>query len=408
MAMKYQEVLDFLYQELPMFHRIGAAAYKPSLDKTIALMQIVGNPHLGLKFVHVAGTNGKGSTSHAIASVLQEAGYKTGLCTSPHLKDFRERIRINGMMIPENAIVHFISTYREQWKHLQPSFFEMTIALSFWYLQQEKVDIAVMETGLGGRLDSTNIITPEIAVITNIGYDHMQFLGNTIEKIANEKAGIIKAGVPVVIGKMRSEARQVIFHVAKEKQAEIVDSTELLDEDIPPFELKGYYQNENCKTAYAALVQLQKQGWKMASSDIEKGFISITKNTGLLGRWQTLKSSPLTIVDVGHNEDGIRFVVQQLKDISYQQLHFVIGMVNDKDISTVLSLLPKNAIYYFCKADIPRGLDAAILQQEAEKLGLKGNVFPSVAEALKVATTNAQEDDLVFVGGSFFTVAEIL
>lgn len=406
--MNYSEVLEYLYSQLPMFHRVGAAAYKPGLDNTYALMKLVGNPEKGLKYVHIAGTNGKGSTSHTIASVLQEAGYKTGLCTSPHLKDFRERIRINGVMISEEAVVEFVETYKDQWEVLSPSFFEITIALSFWYLQREKVDIAVMETGLGGRLDSTNIIVPEVSVITNIGLDHVQFLGDTIEKIAFEKAGIIKQDVPVVLGKMREEAKKVMVQVAHQRNSPLIDSILLNDEELPAFELKGNYQAENRKTAYAALQVLSQNGWSVSKKNINDGFASITKNTSLLGRWQVLNQQPLTIADVAHNEDGINRVVEQLKEIPYAHLHFVIGVVNDKDISAILSLLPKTATYYFCKADIPRGLDAALLQTQAAELNLNGEVYKSVDVAYQAANKAAQPNDVVFIGGSVFTVAEVL
>ncbi len=406
--MNYKEVLNYLYNQLPMFHRIGGAAYKPGLDNTYALMKLVGNPEVGLKYVHVAGTNGKGSTSHAIASVLQEAGYKTGLCTSPHLKDFRERIRVNGTMISEEAVVNFVETYKDNWQHLQPSFFEITIALSFWYFQKEKVDIAVLETGMGGRLDSTNIIFPEVSVITNIGFDHVQFLGDTIEKIALEKAGIIKENIPVVIGKMRDEARNVISKKAQSLNSSLIDSTLSKDDEIPTFELKGDYQSENSKTAYAVLKQLQQTGWRVSDEDIVRGFSYVVKNTGLLGRWQVLSQAPLTIADVAHNEDGIRWVVKQLSELAYNHLHFVIGVVNDKDVSAILAILPTDATYYFCKANIPRGLEASILQEHAAEFSLKGNVYESVAQAMQSASNTAQENDLIFIGGSVFTVAEVL
>lgn len=391
-----------------MFHRVGAAAYKPGLDNTQALMKLIGNPQQGLKYVHVAGTNGKGSTSHAIASVLQEAGYKTGLCTSPHLKDFRERILVNGEMITQEAVLEFVNEFKDQWSSISPSFFEITIALSFWYFQKKKVDIAVLETGMGGRLDSTNIIIPEVSVITNIGFDHVQFLGDSIEKIAFEKAGIMKENIPVVIGKMREEAQVVIRHVAQEKRATLVDSSLLNQDDVPPFELKGNYQNENKKTAYAALKQLQKLGWNISEENIRSGFSLITKNTGLLGRWQVLNNLPLTIADVAHNEDGVRWIVSQLKEMDYRHLHFVIGVVNDKDINAILSLLPKEAIYYFCKANIPRGLDADLLQQRASQFHLNGKAYRSVMDAFNAANNIASEEDLIFIGGSVFTVAEVL
>lgn len=406
--MTYEEILEYLFSRLPMYHRVGAAAYKPGLDNTHALMKLIGNPEMGLKYVHVAGTNGKGSTSHAIASVLQEAGYKTGLCTSPHLKDFRERIRINGEMIAREAVVEFVDKYDEQWQSIQPSFFEITIALSFWYFQKMKVDIAVLETGLGGRLDSTNIIVPEVSVITNIGLDHVNLLGDTIEKVALEKAGIIKEDIPVVIGKMRDEAKVVIRNFAQMKNASLVDSSFLKNDEVPEFELKGNYQNENKRTAYAALLELRKVGWKIERNEIAKGFLNITKNTGLMGRWQVLKDSPLTIADVAHNVDGIKQVVNQLSTISYEHLHFVLGVVNDKDISAMLSLLPKQASYYFCKANIPRGLDANLLHAKAAEFRLNGDVYQNVITAYNAAQASAQTNDIVFIGGSIFTVAEVL
>jgi dihydrofolate synthase/folylpolyglutamate synthase len=406
--MNYTQVLDYLYSQLPMFHRVGAAAYKPGLDTTYALLQLCGNPHQGLQYVHIAGTNGKGSTSHSLASVLQEAGYKTGLCTSPHLKDFRERIRINGQMMPQEAVVEFVMTYKDAWQTLKPSFFEITMAMAFWYFQKEKVEIAVLETGMGGRLDSTNVITPEVAVITNIGMDHVQFLGDTIEQIAAEKAGIIKAHVPIVTGKMRPEARAVIERIAAEKQAPLMDAAQLSDELIPPFELKGQYQQENKRTAFATVLSLQAKGWKISAEHIAQGFARITANTGLMGRWQTLHTAPLTIADVAHNEDGITWVVKQLQELHYQHLHFVLGMVSDKDIAKILSLLPKVATYYFCKADIPRGLDATLLKEQAATHGLKGDAYPSVPAAYQAAQAAATTEDLVFIGGSIFTVAEVV
>lgn len=406
--MNYTEVLDYLYSQLPMFHRVGAAAYKPGLDTTYSLLKICGQPHEGLKYVHIAGTNGKGSTSHSVASVLQEAGYKTGLCTSPHLKDFRERIRINGEMIPEQAVVEFVTTFKDAWQELKPSFFEITMALAFWYFQKEKVDIAILETGMGGRLDSTNVIVPEVAVITNIGMDHVQFLGDTLEKIATEKAGIIKEHVPVVIGAMRPEARAVIAQIAEQKHAPCIDASQLSEELIPPFELKGLYQHENKRTAYAALLSLQAKGWNIAPPHIERGFAHIIRNTGLLGRWQVLQQGPLTIADVAHNEDGITWVTKQLKELHYRHLHFVLGMVSDKDIAKILSLLPKEATYYFCKADIPRGLDATLLKEQAATHGLKGDAHPSVPAAYQAAQAAATAEDLVFIGGSIFTVAEVV
>ncbi|MBX7051093.1 MAG: bifunctional folylpolyglutamate synthase/dihydrofolate synthase [Flavobacteriales bacterium] len=404
--MNYQEVLEYMFAQLPMYHRIGPAAYKPGLDNTINLLREVGDPHIGLRCVHVAGTNGKGSTSHLIASVLQEAGFKTGLYTSPHLKDFRERIRINGNMISEDDVVFFVEYYRNAWEQIKPSFFEITVALCFWYFKKEKTDFAIIETGLGGRLDSTNVIEPEISVITNIGFDHMNLLGNTIEKIASEKAGIIKKNVPVVLGKMRAEAKEVMLNKAQEECAPLIDSD--LNTDALPFvPLAGLYQQENSRTAWCAIKTLQNK-FGISDKNITDGFRNIVSNTNLMGRWQTLQDSPKVIADVGHNEDGIRFITSQLQATAFRHLHMVIGFAADKDLEHILSLLPKDATYYFCKANIPRGLDAKLLADEARKFNLMGDVYASVSEAFNTAKQNANPEDLVFVGGSFFTVAEVL
>jgi dihydrofolate synthase/folylpolyglutamate synthase len=404
----YSQTLDYLYSQLPMFHRVGPAAYKPGLDNTWALLELVGNPHEELKTVHIAGTNGKGSTSHMIASALQLAGYKTGLYTSPHLKDFRERIRINGVMIPEGEVVTFVERYHEAWQVIQPSFFEITVALCFWYFKREGVDIAVIETGLGGRLDSTNVIVPEVSVITNIGYDHMNLLGDTIEKIAAEKAGIIKNGTPVVLGAMREEARLVMEETAKRMNAPLLDSSLLSHRAIPISALKGLYQNENRATAFLALKTLNVLGWRLTENHIAEGFERVVELTGLLGRWQQLKEHPLVIADVAHNEDGIHAVLEQIKQTPHQHLHFVLGLVGDKDVTRVLKMLPQYATYYFCKADIPRGLDAQLLQDQAMNFQLTGSAYLSVRQAYEAACGAAVEDDLVFIGGSVFTVAEVL
>lgn len=405
--MTYAETLDYLYAQLPMFHRVGAAAYKPSLDNTIALLEAVQNPHLGLPCVHIAGTNGKGSTSHLIASALQEAGYKTGLYTSPHLVDFRERIRIDGKKIAEEEIIFFVEKNKEHWSHIQPSFFEMTVALAFWFFQKEKVDIAVIEVGLGGRLDSTNVITPELSVITNIGLDHMHLLGDSIEKIAFEKAGIIKEKIPVVIGPMRAAAFAVMQQTAKEKAAPITITS--LDIEVPRSPLRGKYQAENTRTAFTALTVLANSTRPLLSEQvIARGFEKVLQNTGLMGRWQQLQVDPTVIVDVGHNEDGIHYILEQIAETPHQHLHFVLGMVNDKDIEKILSLLPNNATYYFCKANIPRGLDAKLLQEKAMMCHLEGDSYDSVENAFIAARNNAHPNDLIFVGGSFFTVAEVL
>jgi len=391
-----------------MFHRVGPAAYKPGLDNTWALLELVGNPQIGLKTVHIAGTNGKGSTSHMMAAALQVAGYKTGLYTSPHLRDFRERIRINGIMMPEEDVVAFVNEYHEAWQAIQPSFFEITVAMCFWYFKRAGIDIAVIETGLGGRLDSTNVIEPEVSVITNIGYDHMNLLGDTIEKIAAEKAGIIKLNRPVVVGAMREEARQVMCTTAQHLQAPLIDSTCIPDSMIPGGALQGNYQMENRATAFMALRTLAALGWSVSEQNVSAGFQQVVELTGLLGRWQKLNERPLTIIDVAHNEDGIQVVLHQLRETPHKQLHFVLGMVGDKDVSRVLRLLPKQAIYYFCKADIPRGLDANTLKQQASEFQLQGESFASVKQAYEAAFKNAENDDLIFVGGSVFTVAEVL
>jgi dihydrofolate synthase/folylpolyglutamate synthase len=391
-----------------MFHRVGPAAYKPGLDNTWALLELVGNPQIGLKTVHIAGTNGKGSTSHMIAAVLQLAGYKTGLYTSPHLKDFRERIRINGVMIPEEEVVAFVNEYHAAWQSIQPSFFEITVAMCFWYFKRAGIDIAVIETGLGGRLDSTNVIVPEVSVITNIGYDHMNLLGDTIEKIASEKAGIIKSKTPVVIGAMRPEAREVMIQTAFQQHAPMIDAALISSTLIPSGELQGHYQIENRATAFMALRTLAALGWRVNEEHIAQGFQQVVELTGLLGRWQKLHDSPLTIADVAHNEDGIRTVLEQLQRTPHKQLHFVLGLVGDKDVTRVLKLLPQSATYYFCKADIPRGLDAEMLKEQASEFQLRGESYSSVKQAYETACGAANDDDLVFVGGSVFTVAEVL
>jgi len=391
-----------------MFHRVGPAAYKPGLDNTWALLELVGNPQIGLKTVHIAGTNGKGSTSHMIAAALQVAGYKTGLYTSPHLKDFRERIRINGIMIPEEEVVAFVNEYHEAWQAILPSFFEITVAMCFWYFKRAGIDIAVIETGLGGRLDSTNVIEPEVSVITNIGYDHMNLLGDTIEKIAAEKAGIIKSNRPVVLGAMREEARQLMCTTAQHLHAPLIDSTGIPDSMISAGALQGNYQTENRATAFMVLRTLAALGWNVTEQHISAGFQQVVELTGLLGRWQKLNDRPLMIADVAHNEDGIQVVLRQLRETPHKQLHFVLGMVGDKDVSRVLRLLPREAVYYFCKADIPRGLDAEMLKEQASEFQLRGESYLSVKQAYETACGAANDDDLVFVGGSVFTVAEVL
>ena len=419
-----------MFNKLPMYQRIGGAAYKTGLDNTIALLGLLGNPHHNFKSVHIAGTNGKGSTSHMLASIFQEAGYKTGLYTSPHLRDFRERIRINGEMIPEERVVDFIEQHKEQFEKMELSFFEMTVGMAFDYFSNEKVDIAIVEVGMGGRLDSTNLITPELSIITNIGLDHVQFLGDTLEKIAGEKAGIIKEGVPVVIGETQPETHQVFEDKAKECQSRIYFADQIFDCDKIHIEsyteqrfdvwknselymealelpLMGNYQQKNLATVMCALDLLHDK-FNLSENDIRDGIAKVIRNTHLMGRWQILCKDPLTIADTGHNVAGITEVVRQLAEMQYGKLHFVLGMVNDKDIDSVLQLLPHNAEYYFCKADIPRGLDANILAEKAFDMGLRGQVFESVSHAYRSAVNNAHFGDVVFIGGSNFTVAEVV
>jgi dihydrofolate synthase / folylpolyglutamate synthase len=405
--MNYRETLDYLFSQLPMFQRIGQAAYKNNLDNTYALLNTLGNPHLGkVKYVHIAGTNGKGSVSCMIASVLQEAGYKTGLFTSPHLKDFRERIRINGQMISEAEVVQFVKNHRADFERIQPSFFEMTAALAFKHFAENEVEIAVMETGMGGRLDSTNVITPEVSVITNIGLDHTQFLGETIEAIAAEKAGIIKTGIPVVCGEMRAAALEVIKNKAQQLNSTVVPLVN--NENGYTTDLSGNYQRFNLPVALTALEVLQQSALNLPEKAIRLGLEKVKTNTGLLGRWQVLQTNPLSICDVAHNVDGLTEVLAQINSLSFKNLHFVLAMVGDKDFSTILGMLPKNATYYFCQANIPRALDKNLLAQQANAHNLIGRVYPTVLNAYQTALQNADSKDLVFTGGSVFTVAEIL
>jgi dihydrofolate synthase/folylpolyglutamate synthase len=405
--MDYRETLDYMFSQLPMFQRIGPAAYKADLSNTIALCRLLGNPEKGFRSVHVAGTNGKGSVSHMIASVLQEAGYKTGLYTSPHLKDFRERIRINGQMIPEPKVVDFIARYKEQFEGIGLSFFEMTVGMAFEHFRAEEVDIAVIEAGMGGRLDSTNVITPLLSVITNIGYDHMQFLGDTLEKIAGEKAAIIKPGIPVVIGERQEEVEHVFLARAMEMASSLCYAPPAPDEGLRPL-LEAAGKDKNLATVQAAIEQLRLNSFKISAENRAQGIRNVTKNTGLRGRWERLRHDPLTICDVGHNRDGMIEVMKMIAKTPHEKLHFVLGMVADKHIDPVLALLPATAEYYFCKADIPRGMDAVKLQQAASGFNLHGTVYATVQEAYHSALQNAGKNDLVFVGGSTFVVAEVL
>ncbi|MEI6124607.1 MAG: Mur ligase family protein [Bacteroidota bacterium] len=433
MIENYPQALQFIFSTLPMFHRVGAAAYKNNLDNTIALSALAGKPEQQFPSIHIAGTNGKGSVANMLASVLHESGFKTGLFTSPHLKDFRERIRINGKMIPKTTVKKFIQKYENDFEQIQPSFFEMTFALAMQYFAQHKVDIAVIESGMGGRLDSTNILRPVLSIITNISFDHTQFLGDTLEKIAIEKAGIIKSGVPVLIGKTQNETREVFENSAKKVNSEIhfVDSTyqvrNLVHSNVPPFgstfnlfkndvqefsdvytTLSGDYQKENFQTVFAACDILNDCGYIINKSGVIKGLENLVKNTDFKGRWQVKAQFPLIVFDTAHNEAGIRQVIEQILKLKVGKLHIVLGMVRDKDYTELLALLPKEAEYYFCKPNIPRGLNEEILLEKALGLGLKGNSYASVKVAYQQAQKMANAADMIYVGGSTFVVAELV
>lgn len=390
-----------------MYQRQGKTAFKKDLTNIIAFADHLNNPQNKFKSIHVAGTNGKGSTSHMIASILQEAGYKVGLYTSPHLKDFRERIKVNGNMIGKNEVINFIDKNKTFIERQEMSFFEMTVGLAFEYFASKKVDIAVIEVGLGGRLDSTNIIMPEVSVITNIGYDHMQMLGETLAEIAFEKAGIIKKGIPVVISEKQTAINDVFAKIAQEKNTEISYAEDEVKESYKT-DLLGNYQKKNIKAAVQTIKILNKRGYKVLSMHIKTGLLNVVKNTGLLGRWQVLQNTPKIICDTAHNKEGLNYVIGQLTKLSYNKLHIILGVVNDKDLDTILPLFPKNAVYYFCRPDIPRGLDARMLQSKAKTYGLKGSSFPKVSEALKTARKVASKNDIIFVGGSTFVVAEVV
>jgi len=408
-CMNYSEAIDYLYRQAPMFQQHGAKAYKSGLENTVALDAVFNHPHRAYKTIHVAGTNGKGSTSHLLASVLQCAGYKVGLYTSPHLRDFRERIRVNGTMISEQTVVDFVEAHQALVEELQPSFFELTTALAFQYFAQQQVDVAVIEVGLGGRLDCTNIISPVLSVITNISLDHTDLLGDTLEKIAVEKAGIIKPNTPVIIGETQPELAPVFVQIARDKNAPILFADEIMaGKNVPLSALKGNYQIKNSRTVLVALRQLQKLGFRITEADIELGFLEVVERTGLQGRWQVLGTKPTIVCDTGHNEGGVRFVVEQLAQQSFERLHIVFGVVSDKKVDHILSLLPKNATYYFTKAQIPRALDEKGLQVQAAEFGLLGSTYSSVNEALEAAKRSASERDFIFIGGSNFVVAEII
>ena len=433
--MTYRQTLDYMFSRLPMFQRIGSAAYKADLNNTIAICNLLGNPENKFRSIHVAGTNGKGSTSHIIASILQESGLKVGLYTSPHLKDFRERIKINGKEISKTSVIRFVEKYQKNFEEIQPSFFEMSVGLAFDYFVKKKVDIAVIETGLGGRLDSTNIITPLLSVITNISNDHNALLGDTLEKIALEKAGIIKPNIPVVIGETQEESAPVFIQKAMAQNSPVY----FADQELKAFNVKsefvrnkgcfylsmdvlkdnslflkniesplpGFYQTKNIITVLKAMDLLSKK-FDISEKHIRNGIKNVIDNTGLMGRWQVLAHLPLTLCDTGHNEAGIQLVLAQIRQTPHKHLHFVIGMVNDKEVNKMLNLFPATATYYFCRADIPRSLDASQLKEQAGIAGLKGDTYSSVKEAYKAARNNADENDMIFIGGSTFVVAEVV
>ncbi|MCH7409829.1 bifunctional folylpolyglutamate synthase/dihydrofolate synthase [Belliella sp. DSM 111904] len=424
--MNYTQTLDYLFNALPMFQRVGATAFKKDLSNTLALCKHLGEPHQKFKTIHVAGTNGKGSSSHALCSVLMQAGYKVGLYTSPHLKSFTERVKINGIEIPEDEVVQFVNENKGFLDDLKPSFFEMTVGLAFWYFAKIQVDVAVVEVGMGGRLDSTNVIQPEVCLITNIGYDHMQYLGDTLEAIAGEKAGIIKQNTPIVISQRQADTTHVFNEVAKTKQAPIFFAEEFFqiykvsdrssgvyrvvqgqESFVIEMDLKGNYQQKNLAGVLKTLAILGKLGFSISHNHLQAGLENIVKNTGLKGRWQLLNESPTVLCDTGHNEDGINYILNQLKEYSYEKLWMVLGMVNDKDLHKVLSILPKDANYVFVAAKIPRAMSALALLELGREHGLEGISMDDVNDGLAYAKKNASKDDLIFVGGSTFVVAEI-
>ncbi|MDR6846273.1 folylpolyglutamate synthase/dihydrofolate synthase family protein [Flavobacterium granuli] len=405
--MNYQETTNWMFNQLPMYQLKGASAYKEDLTNVILLADHLDNPHKNIKCIHVAGTNGKGSTSHMLASILQEADYKVGLYTSPHLKDFRERIKINGIEISEAFVCEFIEQHKSFFEANDMSFFEMTVGLAFDYFAKEKVDIAIIEVGLGGRLDATNIITPLVSVITNIGIDHVQFLGNTLESIATEKAGIIKPGIPVIIGEYTPETQPVFLTKAEANKAEIYFASNLMRETYPS-DLIGDYQEHNKKTVMQTFKILNEQtNFKVSDENIKSGLLHVVKNTGLLGRWQQLGENPKVICDTAHNKNGLEIVLKQIQKETFNHLHIVLGVVNDKELGEVLPLFPKNATYYFCKPNIPRGLDASLLQEKAQQFSLIGTTYHSVTEAYEAAQNNSTKEDFIYVGGSTFVVAEL-
>jgi dihydrofolate synthase/folylpolyglutamate synthase len=427
--MDYSQTIEFLFTRLPLFSRIGAAAYKSDLNNILVLTENLGHPEKKFKSIHIAGTNGKGSTSHMLAAILQKAGYKTGLYTSPHLHDFRERIRINGQMIPEPVVTGFTERIRPSIDQLEPSFFEITVAMAFDWFAQEQVDFAVVETGLGGRLDSTNIITPEISVITNISFDHMDLLGNELGQIAMEKAGIIKPGIPVVIGEEQAEIKEIFLQVAAEKKSSIhfagqkrfvgewrtegrflhVQLTEIHNNTKKNFllDLPGLYQLKNIVTVAEVISILQQQGYHIPDTAMQQGLKNVKSLTGFHGRWDVLHENPLVITDVAHNVAGMKAIATQIENTSHEELHIIIGLVKDKEIEKILQQLPLSATYYFTRAQIPRALPEAELAEHAEKIGLTGRSYHRLKQALGAAVLNAHAKDLILVCGSVFLAAEV-
>jgi len=405
--MTYSETLHWLFEQLPMYQRQGKMAFKKDLTNILALSKKLNYPEKQFKSIHVGGTNGKGSSSHMLASILQEAGYKVGLYTSPHLKDFRERIKVNGKCIRKNCVINFVKRNKTFLEQQELSFFEMTVGIAFEHFAKQQVDIAIIEVGLGGRLDSTNSITPEVSVITNIGFDHTQFLGETLPEIAFEKAGIIKKSVPVVIGESHPETLPIFKEIAKMNKSNLFLS-EALIKNIYPSDLKGSYQKHNIKTVLQTLKVLQNKGWEINLKDIKSGLLKVVENTGLLGRWQVLGENPKIICDTAHNKEGLQYTLTQLSEENYQQLHIVLGVVDDKNLDNILPLFPRNANYYFSKAQVPRALDTEILIKKALEYQLVGQCYSSVNKALSQAKIIANPSDLIYVGGSTFVVAEVV
>lgn len=425
MKMNYKETTEYLFSQLPVFQKVGGEAYKPGLGNTEKLDKIFNHPHLAYKTIHVGGTNGKGSTSHTLAAVLQQAGYKVGLYTSPHLVDFRERIRVNGEKIAEQYVIDFVDLNRSKFEPVEASFFELTMMMAFCYFREQKVDIAIIEVGLGGRLDSTNIITPELSVITNIGLDHVQFLGDTIRKIATEKAGIIKPNVPVVIGESSDEIRDIFSDRAKEVDTRIVfaeDTPQVISSQLvdnkwfytTPMlqniegELGGLAQLKNANTIMMSIEELRMCGFNISDQAIYSGFKNVCELTGLMGRWQVIQNNPKVVCDTAHNKDGVKYVAQQLAITKCDKLHIIIGFANDKDVTHIVEMFPKQAEYYFVNAQIIRALPVKDLQIIAQKQGLHGKVYSTIKEAYTQAIENAEANDLIFVGGSNFVVGEFL